>query len=168
MTDDKTLAAGAADRSADHATTTTQDASASNAAADDLVLPEIPKQVTFTLGGQPFTVHTLPWGRCKKVVARLASVGAAMAAGGGHSEKTQDDVIQALSIALDMPVPELEQLPVEPIEVNAAVNELIRVTGMDRYQMAEFARMRKLAKQFAETPQALRTITELINLQQAA
>lgn len=124
-----------------------------DAAAAVPALPEQPNEVMFTLAGRLFTVGRPAWKDCRRLTVLLASVGTAMGAGQGAEEKTLDDLTQAVAIGAGLTVADLDAMTVEPIEIYAAFNELLRITGLDRYQVSEFHRLRELARNLM--PQAL-------------
>lgn len=103
-----------------------------------------PQEVAFTLGGHAFTVKRLPWGICKRVTPALVRVGAAIGTGRGQNIECQEDIILALHLATGMAVEQLEQLPATPLEIDGAVNELIRITGLDVYQRTRFEELRAI------------------------
>lgn len=113
----------------------------------DSKLPAIPESVTFTLAGMNYEVKRMPWKKCRSLGVVLARIGTAMSAGQASDEKTMDDMTAAIAMATDLSPEALDEMPVEPLEIYRAFHCLLAVTGMDRFQRAEFQRLRQILKE---------------------
>lgn len=109
-------------------------------------LPQFPESVIFTLAGVRYEVHRMPWKKCRRLMSLLSGVGSAMSAGRASDEKTLDDMTAAIAMAADLSLDAINEMPVEPLEVYRAFHGLLAITGMDRFQRAEFQRLRELLK----------------------
>ena len=86
---------------------------------------------TIILGGRTFELQAMPWGQLKRLAAAINRVGHALAAG-LSDEQTMDDMGKVISIGLNIPLEELEQLPTDWHEASNAFRALMRASGMEQ------------------------------------
>jgi hypothetical protein len=86
---------------------------------------------TVTLGGRTFELQAMPWGQLKRLASAINRVGHALAAG-LSDEQTMDDMGKVISIGLNIPLEELEQLPTDWHEASNAFRSLMRASGMEQ------------------------------------
>jgi hypothetical protein len=88
-----------------------------------------PKTITF--GGREFEVKPLPWGRLRRVMGAINRVGMA-AAVGLFDDSALDDMSSVLCEGFDLKPEELEAMPTNLEEAQAAFEAIVQVSGLEQ------------------------------------